>query len=153
MHKGFFRRLAALTRKETLELLRDQSSLLMGVVLPLILILIIGYGLSLDVKNVPTAVVLEDSSPTARQFVSFTQGSEYFRPVFMHSLAEAEQKMRRHEVSAILYVPQDFSRRLAQRDAQVQKQEQQTIAQLQKSVNDIGEEQHHDAPEGYRVIA
>ena len=38
----------------------------------------------------------------------------------MHSLAEAEQKMRRHEVSAILYVPQDFSRRLAQRDAQVQ---------------------------------
>ena len=59
MHKGFFRRLAALTRKETLELLRDQSSLLMGVVLPLILILIIGYGLSLDVKNVPTAVVLE----------------------------------------------------------------------------------------------
>ena len=52
--------------------------------------------------------------------MSFTQGSEYFRPVFMHSLAEAEQKMRRHEVSAILYVPQDFSRRLAQRDAQVQ---------------------------------
>lgn len=120
MHKGFFRRLLALTRKEMLELLRDQSSMLMGIVLPLILILIIGYGLSLDVKNVPTAVVLEDSSPTARQLVSFTQGSEYFRPVFLHSMAEAEQKMRTHEVAAILRVPQDFSRHLATRDATVQ---------------------------------
>lgn len=120
MNKGFFRRLLALTHKEMLELLRDQSSLLMGIVLPLILILIIGYGLSLDVKNVPTAVVLEDSSPTARQFVSFTQGSEYFRPVFLHSMAEAEQKMRTHEVTAVLRVPQDFTRRLATRDATVQ---------------------------------
>ena len=34
----------------------------MGVVLPLMLILIIGYGMSLDVENVPTAAVLEDTS-------------------------------------------------------------------------------------------
>ena len=61
MTKGFWRRLIALTRKETRELLRDNSSLALGVVLPLVLILIIGYGMSLDVKEVPTADVLEDS--------------------------------------------------------------------------------------------
>ena len=114
------RRLAALTEKEMRELLRDTSSLLIGVVLPLVLILIIGYGMSLDVKNVPTAVVLEDSSPTAREAVSFTQGSEYFRPVFLHDMKEAEALLMRHEVKVILRVPSDFSSRFAKREAHVQ---------------------------------
>lgn len=61
-------RLGALLRKEVFQLIRDNSSLLMGIVLPLMLILIIGYGMSLDVKHVPVAVVLEDNSPTARQW-------------------------------------------------------------------------------------
>lgn len=76
--KAFFRRLAALTRKEFYQLLRDKSSMLLGIVMPVVLILLIGYGMSLDVKNVPVAVVLEDHSPTARQAVSFVTGSEYF---------------------------------------------------------------------------
>ncbi len=114
MTSGFWRRLLALMRKETRELLRDSSSLALGVVLPLVLILIIGYGMSLDVKNVPTAVVIEDSSPLARQAVSFTQGSEYFQPVFVTSLQEGEQMIRRHEVDAMLVVPPDFSARFAE---------------------------------------
>ena len=47
----FSRRLRALVHKEFLQLGRDRSSLLLGVVLPLLLILLIGYGISLDVKN------------------------------------------------------------------------------------------------------
>ena len=113
-------RLAALVKKEYIALLRDKSSILMGVVLPLVLILLIGYGLSLDVKNVPTAVVLEDSSPTARHSVGFTQGSEYFSPVFVTSMAEAEHLMRRQEVDAILRVPSDFTANLYRGSASVQ---------------------------------
>ena len=64
--RAFLRRLFALTRKEFQQMKRDRGSILLGVVLPLALILIIGYGLSLDVKNVRTAVALEDSSPTPR---------------------------------------------------------------------------------------
>ena len=120
MTSGFWRRLIALTRKETRELLRDSSSLALGVVLPLVLILIIGYGMSLDVKQVPTAVVLEDSSPFARQAVHFTQGSEYFAPVFVSSLADGEAMMRRHEVDAMLVVPSDFSARFAEGRAELQ---------------------------------
>ena len=58
-------RSGALVRKESRQIVRDPSSIAIGVVLPVMLILLFGYGLSLDVKNVPVAVVLEDPSPEA----------------------------------------------------------------------------------------
>ena len=54
-----FRRISSLVRKEYNQLIRDRSSLVIGIVIPIMLILLIGYGLSLDVKNVPVAVVME----------------------------------------------------------------------------------------------
>ena len=53
-------------RKESRQLLRDPSSIAIGIVMPVMLILLFGYGLSLDVKNVPVAVVLEDLARGAR---------------------------------------------------------------------------------------
>ena len=50
------RRVLALTRKEVHQLLRDRSNLMLGGVLPIILILIFGYGLSFDVRDAPVAV-------------------------------------------------------------------------------------------------
>ena len=74
MTSGFWRRLIALTRKETRELLRDSSSLALGVVLPLVLILIIGYGMSLDVKQVPrTARRLRGRPCTSRRARSISR--------------------------------------------------------------------------------
>ena len=52
---GFHRRLIALTRKEVRQLLRDKSNLFVGLLLPLALILLFGYGLSFDVKDAPEA--------------------------------------------------------------------------------------------------
>lgn len=117
---GFLRREKALIHKEFLQLSRDSSSLLMGIVLPIILILIIGYGISLDVQNVPTAVVLNDASPTAQDAVSFVSGSRYFSPTYVGSLHEAEQLMYDHKVNAIIQVPPDFTSRLYQGDAHLQ---------------------------------
>ena len=54
---GFFRRLVALCRKEFVQLWRDNSSLLIGTVLPILLIIIIGSGINLDVKNAPIAAI------------------------------------------------------------------------------------------------
>ena len=116
----FSRRLRALVHKEFLQLGRDRSSLLLGVVLPLLLILLIGYGISLDVKNVPTAVVLEDASPPARDAVSFLDGSPYFSPRYVTSMKEAERLLKSRDVDVILRLPPDFSRRLAQGDAKAQ---------------------------------
>lgn len=117
---GFSRRLRALVRKEFLQLGRDRSSLLLGVFLPLLLILLIGYGISLDVKNVPIAVVLEDASPAARRAVSFLDGSDYFSPYYVTSLKEGESLLRRRDAEAILVLPPNFSRQLAHGQARAQ---------------------------------
>lgn len=117
---GFLRREKALIHKEFLQLFRDSSSLLMGIVLPIILILIIGYGISLDVKNVPTAVVLEDASPTAQDAVSFLNGSDYFSPTYVGSLHDAEDLMYHHKVEAIIEVPPDFTSSLYEGNAHLQ---------------------------------
>ena len=69
---------AALIRKEAVQVLRDPSSIAIGMVLPVILILLFGYGLSLDVKNVPVAVVVEDPSPDAAELAAGFQLSPYF---------------------------------------------------------------------------
>ena len=72
------RRVWALVRKEAHQMVRDPSSIAIGVVLPVLLILLFGYGLSLDVRHVPVAVVLEDPSPAARELVARFQLSPYF---------------------------------------------------------------------------
>ena len=117
---GFFRRLWALCRKEFVQLRRDKGSLLIGTVLPIILIVLIGSGISLDVKNVPIAVVLEDGSPSAQDAVSFLSGSEYFSPTYVTSRREAVQMMDDRKVNAILVVPVDFTSKLARREATLQ---------------------------------
>ena len=61
-----FRRISSLVRKEYNQLIRDRSSLVIGIVIPIMLILLIGYGLSLDVKNVPVAVVMRTRLPRCR---------------------------------------------------------------------------------------
>lgn len=117
---GFITRLFALTRKETRQMLRDRSNLIVGLVLPVGLILLFGFGISFDVKNVAVAVVMEDNSPAARSAVAGLQGSVYLDPKWMSSMAEAEATLRSGESSAILRVPMDFSRRLAAGDARLQ---------------------------------
>jgi len=117
---GFARRFTALLRKEVRQLLRDKSNLAVGLLLPVALILLFGYGLSFDVDDAPIAVVLEDSSPTAREVVRGLQGSPYISPVWTASMAEAEERMRAGEVDGIVRLPPDFSRQLASGQARIQ---------------------------------
>lgn len=116
----FMRRFIALLRKEVRQMLRDKSNLAVGLLLPIALILLFGYGLSFDVKNAPVAVVLEDSAPAAREAVAGLGGSSYLSPVWGIHMQEAERLLRAGEVDAIVRVPLDFSRRLAAGDARIQ---------------------------------
>ncbi len=116
---GFLRRMKALIVKEFLQLSRDSSSLLLGIVLPIALILIIGYGISLDIKNIPTVVVLEDASPKAQDAVSFLNGSAYFSPTYLTSLKDAEKMFLDRDASVIIDIPPDFTSKLAQGDATI----------------------------------
>ncbi|ANB18177.1 ABC transporter permease [Dokdonella koreensis] len=117
---GFARRLASLVRKETRQLLRDRANLMIGIGLPIVLILIFGYGLSLDVRNAPVVVVLDDTSPTAHDVLAGLALSPYLSPQVVPTLREARRRMADREVDALVHVPADFSRRLAAGEAQVQ---------------------------------
>src|SRR5690349_17688788 len=98
----------ALVVKESRQVVRDPSSIAIGVVLPLILILLFGYGLSLDVKNVPVAVVLEQSSPDARELAAGFTLSPYFDAKQVTSMAAAQDMLMRQEVDGIVRVRPDF---------------------------------------------
>ena len=119
-HGGCASRLRALLRKEFRQLVRDASNLAIGIGLPIALILIFGYGLSLDVKDAPVAIVLEDASPTAADAVAGLGHSTAIAPILLASMHEAEQLMRERRVDAIVRIPADFSRRMARGDARVQ---------------------------------
>src|ERR1700733_16091742 len=66
-HSNKLRRVISLVRKESRQVVRDPSSIALGVVLPVMLILLFGYGLSLDVKDIRVALVLDDRSPEATE--------------------------------------------------------------------------------------
>ena len=117
---NFLVRLTAMIKKEFRQLIRDNSSILIGIFLPIILIFIIGYGVTLDVKNVPVAVVLEDTSPTAHDVLSFLNGSEYFSPIYVTSMYEAVELMEDRKVDAVLKIPSDFSENLYKQKSSIQ---------------------------------
>ena len=106
------RRIRALVRKETYQVLRDPSSIAIGIVLPLILILLFGYGLSLDVKNVPLALVMDDASSDANELAGSFELSPYFRPQISRSMPVAQQLLLEQKVDGIVRIQSDFSRQL-----------------------------------------
>ena len=97
------RRIGALVRKESRQMLRDPSTVLIGIVMPALLILIFGYGLSLDVKNVPIAVVLEHRSQEADEIAAGFTLSPYFKATLLTTMPQAQQLMNQRKVDAVSY--------------------------------------------------
>jgi ABC-2 type transport system permease protein len=114
------RRIGALVRKEARQMVRDPSSIAMGVVLPVLLILLFGYGLSLDVNHIPVAVVMEDFSPEATDLASSFQLSRYFDAQLLTSMEQAEQLMLARKVDGIVRIRPDFGRNIGLGTAEVQ---------------------------------
>jgi len=69
-------RLRGLVRKEFLQVLRDPSSIAIAFVMPVLLLLIFGYGVSLDAKHVPLALVVEQPSADTASFTGAFQQSQ-----------------------------------------------------------------------------
>jgi len=114
------RRVWALVKKEARQVVRDPSSIAIGIVMPVVLILLFGYGLSLDVTNAPVAVVLEDTSPAATELAASFRLSPYFDARLMTSMREARELMLARKVDGIVRIRPDFGRRLSLGDAEVQ---------------------------------
>jgi ABC-2 type transport system permease protein len=114
------RRVWSLVRKEMRQIIRDPSSIAIGIVMPVLLILLFGYGLSLDIKNVPLAVILEDSSPAARELAAGFQLSPYFDVQLLTAMPRAQELMLARQVDGIVRIRSDFARHLSLGDAEVQ---------------------------------
>jgi ABC-2 type transport system permease protein len=114
------RRIWALIRKETCEAVRDPSSVAIGLAMPAMLLMLFGYGLSLDVKDVPVAVVLEDLSPPARDLAASFESSPYFHTRLLTSMVPAQSLLREEKVEGIVRIRPDFSRELMLGNATVQ---------------------------------
>jgi ABC-2 type transport system permease protein len=114
------RRTGALVRKEAKQMMRDPSSIAIGIIMPVVLILLFGYGLSLDVTKVPVAIVLEDPSPAATELAAGFRLSPYFDPEFLTSMARAEELMLARKFDGIIRFRPDFGRNLNLGSAEVQ---------------------------------
>lgn len=107
---GFsFRRLAALCLKETRQILRDPSSILIAIVLPVVLLFIFGFGISLDTNRLRMGVVMEDRGAEAVRLAAAAAGSPYIEPFFAGTLAEIEEKLTLGELRGAIVIPQDFT--------------------------------------------
>jgi len=101
---GSRRRLLGFLRKELLQIRRDPSSIGLALLMPVVLILLFGYGVSLDAERVPLAVVLDDGGAAGRDLYARLEGSRYFAPVRATSATAADALMAEHAVDAIVRV-------------------------------------------------
>jgi len=105
-------RLLAMVRKEGLQILRDPSSLAIAFVMPLFLLLLFGYGVSLNARDVPVAIVVEQPGPEADRFAAGFAQSEYFRTERFSTIQNAERALRERRVDGIVWLRADFTDRL-----------------------------------------
>ncbi len=108
------RRLFAMAYKETLQIWRDPRSLAIALLMPLMQMVLLGYGVSLDIKHVPLCVYDQENSQTSRAVVDRFVSSGWF--TVSHTITRQEgirNAMDRGECIAAIVIPADFSRRLA----------------------------------------
>jgi len=107
------RRIRAIAEKEMIHILRDTRSLIMAIAIPLLLLFLFGYALTLDVDNVPLAVLDMDSTQTSHRFVDRFEKSRYFSLRFVAgNYRELQASIDRGQCLMGLVIPQNFSGRL-----------------------------------------
>lgn len=119
---GSPRRILAIAKKEAREIWRDPITLGIAIVLPLIMMFLFAYAITLDARQIRMAVLDEDGSADSREYIARFVQSGYFRPeAILHSPDDVERLLDRGAVRLVLVIPGGFARTLAQgRPADVQ---------------------------------
>jgi ribosome-dependent ATPase len=121
-HRSFSpRRMLSYLWRETLELRRDPVRGTLALAGSLLLMFVIGYGISLDVENLRYAVLDRDGSALSRDYALNLSGSRYFiEHAPIADYAELDRRMRSGELSLAIEIPPGFGRDLARgRDVEV----------------------------------
>jgi ABC-2 type transport system permease protein len=109
----FLSRVGAIAWKEVLHIRRDPRTLLLALAMPVVMLLLFGYGVSFDVDRIPLAVSDQDRTVASRRLAqAFTENHE-FEPVGGADADDADTIFRRHRAQAVLVIPQGFEKDLA----------------------------------------
>ena len=104
-----FQRLKALMVKEFFQIIRDPSSILISIVLPLILLFLYGFGVSLDLDHLRIGLVLEDTAPDAQSFAKSLTDSRYFDVKIGRDRREFDRDIVSGALRGFVVVPSYFS--------------------------------------------
>jgi len=110
-------RILAVLIKEFIQLTRDRLTYAMILVMPIVQLMLFGYAINNDPRDLPTAVLVQDQGPMARSTLSALVNSGYFEIVrTATSPAELDEAVARGEVQFALTIPADFTRRVVRGD-------------------------------------
>ncbi|MDD5513426.1 MAG: ABC transporter permease [Candidatus Omnitrophica bacterium] len=104
------RRVKAIANKEFIQIMRDPRSLGLAIVIPIVLLIIFGYGLSLDIQHVPMAVWDRENSIASRDFILNFKNSKYFRIIgYYDNYRDLQELVDRGRAMMGLVIDKDFS--------------------------------------------
>lgn len=106
------RRLVALCRKESFQIVRDPSSIVIAFVLPVVLLMIFGYGVNLDSSRIRVGILNEDAGADAARFGATLAASPYLEPHSSNSRATLNTWLMAGEIRGIVIIQSDFGARL-----------------------------------------
>ena len=104
------KRLSALLIKESLQIIRDPSAILIAVILPLILLFLMGYAVSLDARNIPLGIITKSNTKEAHDLVSSFVGSPFFKTHISYNKKELMQSLQDNELKGVLEIPESFGK-------------------------------------------
>lgn len=108
---GSWSRLWAMIVKEFLQMRRDRMTFATMLVIPIMQLVLFGYAINSDPKNLPTAVFARDQGPLTRAVLAAVRNTEYFKfAVPARSAAEVESLIRSGRVQFAIEIPSDFER-------------------------------------------
>jgi ABC-2 type transport system permease protein len=106
-------RTAAVARKEGLHIIRDTRSLIMALAVPVLMLVLFGYALTLDVDRIQTLVYDQDQSPQSRELIARFAGSRYFQVIgSVEEYGSIERSINRNRCLLAVVIPRDYSRNL-----------------------------------------
>lgn len=107
------RRLWAIIIKEFIQMKRDRLTFGMIIGIPIMQLILFGFAINYDPKDLPTVVVTSDYSPFTRDLIVDLQNSKYFKILpGLYSQREAEQMIARGDIQFAMYIPQSFTQKL-----------------------------------------
>jgi ABC-2 type transport system permease protein len=114
---GFWRRVGAMILKEFLQLRRDRVTFATMITLPLFQLMLFGYAINTTPRNLPTAILLQETSDVGRSIVAALQNTKYFTIVReAHNVAELDRLLASGEVLFAIEIPANFERGLRRGD-------------------------------------